>query len=155
MLQQFKQIEDSLFIGPQPTLSDLEALGQSGVSTVIDLRHPSELQISNAELAQQAGLDYVNIPIRKATISANDVADFLQNLKTKTGKFLVHCGLGPRAFLMVLLRQAVLQGWSPETLLVRLREGGLNMQANAEFVEFAENYLRSVGQLAASKELDV
>ena len=152
MLQQFKQIEDAVFIGPQPSLDDLLGLREQGVSTVVDLRHPAEIQSSNADLARMAGLDYVNIPIRKATISADDVARYADAMRTKSGKYLVHCGLGPRALLMVLLHQAIEQGWQPETLRARLHEGGLNLQANAEFVEFAENYLSGLNRQSSAKE---
>ena len=42
-MSQFKQVEDGIFIGPQPTEQDIEEVRQQGIRTVIDFRLPSDL----------------------------------------------------------------------------------------------------------------
>ena len=93
-MSQFKQVEDGNFVGPQPTEMDLQEAKQQGIRTVIDFRLPSETATSNETLTKSHGLAYVNIPVNKAALSANQIGALDAAMKGKEGPFLLHCAPG-------------------------------------------------------------
>src|SRR5689334_14868030 len=52
-----------LLRGGAPTADDLTCLAQSGVDVIVDQRLPGEDTLGEAALAQQAGLEYVNLGV--------------------------------------------------------------------------------------------
>ncbi|MEO7557966.1 MAG: sulfur transferase domain-containing protein, partial [Gammaproteobacteria bacterium] len=96
-MQKFMQMGEGVFIGGQPEQEDLLELARQGVKTVIDFREPSETAVTNARMAHEVNLDYVNIPVNKMTLSDADVEKFRTALGDRQGPFLLHCGSGARA----------------------------------------------------------
>jgi uncharacterized protein (TIGR01244 family) len=133
---QYKQIDSTLFIGPQPTRPDLEQARQQGIRTVIDFRLPTETTSPNADLARDAGLDYVNIPVNRTTLSSAQVGDFETAMERHPGPYLVHCATGARAALMVALARAREHGWTAERTLEAAEAMGFNLRNSPEFVDF-------------------
>jgi len=118
-MSQFRQIEDGIFIGPQPTGQDLEEARQQGIRTVIDFRLPSETAASNETLVKSHGLAYVNIPVDKTALSANQIGDLEAAMKDKEGPFLLHCATGARAALLLSLSKAKNTAGQPSRHLPR------------------------------------
>jgi protein tyrosine phosphatase (PTP) superfamily phosphohydrolase (DUF442 family) len=75
-MAQYKQVDDKFFIGPQPTPQDLDEAREQGVRTVVDFRLPTETASPNADLTRDARLDYVNIPVNRAALSAAQIGEF-------------------------------------------------------------------------------
>lgn len=84
----YKQLEENLFIGPQPTTQDLNEAKQGGVRTVIDLRMPSETAVPNADMVRNSGLDYVNIPVDKTALFSGQIDALDAALKENEGPYL-------------------------------------------------------------------
>jgi len=105
-MDQFKLLENGMLIGPQPTEDDLRQAKQEGIKTVIDFRLPSETPTPNSELVARSGLDYVNIPVNKTSLSADQVDALDRAMRDKDGPFLLHCASGARAATLLVLSQA-------------------------------------------------
>jgi len=99
-MDQFKLLDNGMLIGPQPSEDHLRQAKQDGIKTVIDLRMPSETSTPNAELVARSGLDYVNIPVNKASLSSDQVDALERAMQDKEGPFLIHCATGARAALL-------------------------------------------------------
>ena len=140
-MSSFKRIDAEFFIGPQPTEQDLHEAKQQGVKTVIDFRLPSETATPNAALARNQGLDYVNIPVNKLALSAQQISDLDQAIKVHTGPFLLHCATGARAALLLSLSRAKQQGWTSSQALEESKRIGFDLQSSAEFSGFVSRTL--------------
>ena len=140
-MQKFMQMGEGVFIGGQPDKEDLLELAQQGVKTVIDFREPSETENSNATMAREAHLDYVNIPVNKMTLSDADVTKFRAALDEKQGPFLLHCGTGARAGAMLLMKTAVDNGWSAQQAFETAANMGFDCNAHPEIKAFFTGYI--------------
>lgn len=135
-MSSFKRIDDEFFIGPQPTEQDLHEARQQGIKTVIDFRLPSETATSNAVLTKNQGLAYVNIPVNKVALSADQIGELDREIKSHEGPFLLHCATGARAALLLSLRKAKQLGWTPEQTFVEAKKLGFDLKSSAEFSGF-------------------
>ena len=132
----FKDIEDGLHLGPQPTEQDLhEAKGQ-GIRTVIDFRLPKETAIPNETLVTQYGLNYVNIPVSKTSPSEQQIEELDQALQQNDGPFLLHCGTGMRAAMLLALTRAKQNHWNAERTFEEAKSMGYDLKASPEFSAF-------------------
>lgn len=141
-MHQFKQIEGDLYLGPQPTEQDLKQAKQRGVKTVIDFRMPNETPVRNENLAAEAGLGYVNIPVQKSSLSEDQVDELDSVMGEKEGPFLIHCASGARAALLLSLRKAKKQGWTAERTFEEARSMGFDIQDSPEFSAFVRTVIR-------------
>jgi uncharacterized protein (TIGR01244 family) len=98
------QLGDDIFIGGQPTELGLRELRAKGVTTVVNLRTPEEMQRSvkfdEQALVAQLGMKYVYIPMRgnaEFPYSPQAVTRFAQAVRDANGKVLLHCTIGWRA----------------------------------------------------------
>lgn len=132
----FKQLENSMLLGPQPTEQDLQETRQQGIKTVIDFRMPSETASPNATLAANHGLDYVNIPVNKASLSKDQIDALDRVMHEKEGPFLIHCATGARAALLLCLSRAKQQHWTAERTFDEARAMGFDLKNSPEFAAF-------------------
>ena len=135
-MDQFKLLENGMLIGPQPSEGDLRQAKQEGIKTVIDFRLPSETPTPNAELVARSGLDYVNIPVNKASLSADQVDALNRALRDKDGPFLLHCASGARAATLLVLSQARQNGWTAQRAFHEARAMGFDLENAPEFADF-------------------
>jgi uncharacterized protein (TIGR01244 family) len=94
--------------------SDIEALADAGVKTIINNRpdgeDPGQLPAADAKkLAESRGIAYHHIPFTAATLTKADVDAFAATLASAKGPIVAHCRSGTRSTLV----------WS----LTRMREG--------------------------------
>lgn len=135
-MSQFKGVEDGIFIGPQPTKQDLDDAKQQGIKTVIDLRMSAETTTSNETLTKSHGLGYVNIPVNKAGLSANQIDDLDAAMKGKEGPFLLHCATGARVALLLSLSKARQHDWTIEQAFAEAKRMGFDLKTSPEFSTF-------------------
>ena len=134
----YKQLEDEIFIGPQPTQQDLTEAKQQGVQTVIDMRMLSETPSPNAELVKNSGLNYVNIPVDKTLLSVQQVDEFDAALKQNHGPVLLHCATGTRAAMLLALSRARQHGWTAERTFQEAKTMGYDLQSSPDFATFVK-----------------
>ena len=135
-MDQFKLLENGMLIGPQPTADNLRQARVEGIKTVIDLRMPSETSTPNAELVASSGLDYVNIPVNKAALSADQVDEFERVMRQMDGPFLIHCATGARAAVMLVLSPARQNRWTAQRAFQEARAIGFDLENSQEFADF-------------------
>lgn len=132
----FNEIGGGLYVGPQPTEQDLQEAKQCGVKTVIDFRLPTETAIPNETLVTRYGLNYVNIPVSKASPSEQQIEELDQALKQKDGPFLLHCGTGMRAAMLLALTRAKQNHWTADRPFEEAKPIGFDLNGSPEFSAF-------------------
>ncbi len=93
-INNFQQVDDTLWRGAAPGEDGYEELAARGVHTVVDLRAED---LSAAELAEpeHAGLNVVRMPIRDGqTPTPEQVDAFIATVQDAPGPVFVHCGAG-------------------------------------------------------------
>ena len=135
-MTQFKDIGDGFYLGPQPTEQDLQEAKGHGVKTVIDFRLPTETAIPNETLVTQYGLNYVNIPVSKTSPSQQQIEELDQALQEKNGPFLLHCGTGMRAAMLLALTRAKQSHWTAERTFEEAKSMGFDLKASPAFSAF-------------------
>ena len=135
-MAQFKDIGVGLYIGPQPTEQDLQEAKGQGVKTVIDFRLPTETAIPNETLVTQYALNYVNIPVSKTSPSEQQIEELDQALQQNAGSFLLHCGIGTRAAMLLALTRAKQNHWGVERTFEEAKSMGYDLKASPEFSAF-------------------
>jgi uncharacterized protein (TIGR01244 family) len=96
-------VGEDLLIAGQPTAETLRQLRRDGVTTVINLRMPDEMQrisFDEAALLQELGMEYVHLPVRGGTAnpySRETLRRFAETMKSANGKVLLHCTIAWRA----------------------------------------------------------
>lgn len=141
-MHQFRQIEEGMLLGPQPTAQDLQQARQRGIRTVIDFRMPGETPASNAELAAGNGLGYVNIPVSKQSLSPEQIDELERAMQEKEGPYLIHCASGARAAMLLALRKARQQQWNAERTFDEARAMGFDIEGSPEFAAFVRAMTR-------------
>jgi len=137
----YKQLEENLFIGPQPTTQDLNEAKQGGVRTVIDLRMPSETAVPNADMVRNSGLDYVNIPVDKTALFSGQIDALDAALKENEGPYLVHCATGTRAAMLLALSRAKQNRWTTERTFLEAEAMGYDLKNSPDFADFVQKTL--------------
>ncbi len=135
-MHQFRKIADGIYIGAQPTEQDLQDSKRHGIRTVIDLRLPAETAGLNAARVQACGMEYVNVPVNKASLSVGQIDDLVEIMDDKPGPYLVHCATGARAAMLLALAEARKHGWTAERAFEEARNMGFDLKTSPEFSAF-------------------
>jgi uncharacterized protein (TIGR01244 family) len=99
----FASVGDDMFIGGQPTEKALRELAAKGVTTVVNLRMPQEMErvgFDEAALVKELGIRYVHIPMRGSPenpYGPKELATFAAAMGAADGKVLLHCTVAWRA----------------------------------------------------------
>lgn len=99
----YVKVGDDLFIGGQPTQKALREMKALGVTTIVNLRSPTEMQrigFDEEKLIGELGMKYVYLPVRgdaQFPYTPETLAKFTEALKTADGKVLLHCTVAWRA----------------------------------------------------------
>jgi len=122
-----KQPRPNLLTGGQPSAQQLHDAAKAGVTTVIDLRAPTEDRgYDEQAAAEKLGLRYVRLPIAGAgDISVANARTLDRLLKQDPNTTLLHCASGNRAGALLALAHARMDGASTEEALQLGRDAGL------------------------------
>jgi uncharacterized protein (TIGR01244 family) len=99
----FVSVGDDMFIGGQPTEKALRELKAKGVTTVVNLRMPEEMEkvgFDEAALVKELGMKYVHIPMRGTASNPygpKALDTFAAAMAAADGKVLLHCTIAWRA----------------------------------------------------------
>jgi uncharacterized protein (TIGR01244 family) len=135
-MAQFNDIGGGPYLGPQPTEQDLQEAKGRGIRTFIDLRQPTETAIPNETLVTQYGLNYLNIPVSKTRPSEQQIEEFDRALQQNEGPFLLHCGTGMRAAMLLALSRAKQSHWTAERTFEEAKSMGFDLKASPAFSAF-------------------
>lgn len=102
-LEAADRVGSDVYVSGQPTELGIREMRDSGVTTVVNLRTPSEMQrvpFDEGALVKSLGMRYVSIPVRGDSTypySPDAVKRFAEVMRTAKGKVLLHCTVGWRA----------------------------------------------------------
>jgi len=98
------RVGNDIFIAGQPTERGLREMRALGVTTVINLRTPSEMasavKFDEEKLVKELGMRYIYLPVRGDSTypySPLTVSDFASAVSDAKGKILLHCTIAWRA----------------------------------------------------------
>ncbi|MEJ7806358.1 MAG: sulfur transferase domain-containing protein [Telluria sp.] len=132
----FKDIGEDLFIGSQPAQQDIAEAKRVGIRTVIDLRMPAETGTPNADMVENHGLTYVNVPVDKSALSQQHIVDLDRAMGRTQGPYLLHCATGARAALLLSLSRAKQHGWTAERTFDEAEAMGFALRETTDFANF-------------------
>ncbi len=103
-IDRYAKVGDDLYIAGQPTERALREMKAQGVTTVINLRMPQEMErvkFDEPKLIDELGMKYVYIPMRggdgENAYSPQTLRKFADAIKAADGKVLLHCTVAWRA----------------------------------------------------------
>ena len=99
----YAKVGDDFFIAGQPTEKALREMKAQGVTTIVNLRSPSEMErigFDEAKLIADLGMKYVYLPVRgdaQFPYTPETLAKFTDTMRSAEGKVLLHCTVAWRA----------------------------------------------------------
>ena len=143
-MENVKRINDQLAVAiGQVTLEELHQAAQEGFKSVLNLRSPSEEGFLSDEQqqAENAGLQYVNVPVKPDGMS-NELADqVLQEIDQLPKPALIHCKSGMRSGAMTLMYVATQQGLTADEAMEMGKQNGFDCDSNPQMKRFFEHYI--------------
>ena len=123
----------TVYFAGQPSPADLAEYKKLGVTTVINLRTPAEMEkagIDEAAAAKAAGLHYVHVPIGATPPTDSELAKIYAELaKAPKQKVLLHCASSNRVGMVWALYRGTQQKVAPEVALAEGQAAGLKAPA--------------------------
>jgi protein tyrosine/serine phosphatase len=131
-LPNFHEVHPFLYRGGEPTEKGLEELKKMGVSTLIDLRAPSERKSDEPEQAKKLGLNYINLVMDSHAPTKDQVDKMMRTIDEakkatdagdKDKKVFVHCAHGSdRTGCMVGIWRVSRDSWDYPTTYQEMRK---------------------------------
>jgi protein tyrosine phosphatase (PTP) superfamily phosphohydrolase (DUF442 family) len=107
---------DNCYLAGQPQVEDFAAFKAAGVTKVISLRDPSEINWDEQAAVEAAGMEFVQIAMGKpdqlTAEKIEQVCDLLQQAKEQDTKVVLHCGAAVRASAVWMAHYCVSQNAS-------------------------------------------
>jgi protein tyrosine/serine phosphatase len=94
-LPNFHAVHSYLLRGGEPTETGLKELKEMGVSTIIDLRAPTEMAITEKKFAKELGMQYINLPMSSKPPTKEQVETLEQTIDAAAAQAK---GRGPETF---------------------------------------------------------
>ena len=140
MSGKFRQLGDAVFASPQIETGDVEAARALGVAVIVNNRPEGESDDQTpgeaiARAAEDAGLDYVAIPVTHAGFSEAQVAAMREALDRAQGsRVLAYCRSGTRSTLLWALAEAS-AGADPQALRADAAAAGYDLAPIAPMLD--------------------
>jgi uncharacterized protein (TIGR01244 family) len=136
----FRQLSDAVFASPQIEPSDVEAARALGVVLIVNNRPEGESDDQTpgptiARAAEEAGLDYVAIPVTHAGCSEAQVGAMREALdRAKGSRVLAYCRSGTRSTLLWALAESS-AGADPQALRADAAAAGYDLAPIAPMLD--------------------
>lgn len=143
-------VAPGLVRGGQPTSAGLEALKESGIHTVINLREEQTSIKTEKEISEKLELNYISIPIRPFETPNDASLEKFLSLSTdeKIQPCFVHCLHGmDRTGLMIALFRLKVSDWSYEKAVKEMLEHGFHKEFK-NLSEPLKQYAKALGKLS-------
>jgi tyrosine-protein phosphatase SIW14 len=116
-------VSATLFRGGQPTEKGIQTLAQYRVKTIINLRDSDDSR--EAQLAHDAGMTYIHLPLDAQTVTTADAEKFLTLLASAPAPVFVHCLQGrDRTGMAVAAYRVRLEDWTVKAAVHDLNDHG-------------------------------
>jgi protein tyrosine/serine phosphatase len=138
-IENFGSAGPDVYRGAQPSAKGIEYLSQHGVRTVVNLR--DDARPDEAGQVQRLGMHYVLIRSNAAVSNPDQVARFLEVVRTSPRPIFVHCKAGrDRTGLEVAAYRIAVQGWSRDDAIRELYAYGHNWPLFPNIVKFLRTF---------------
>jgi uncharacterized protein (TIGR01244 family) len=121
----FREIDEHLLTGGQPSEAQLADAERRGVQVVINLALHDDPRYSLADEAgcvRGLGMEYVHIPVQFNAPTAENLQAFIAAMEAHRGKvILVHCAANYRVTAFVGLYRVLCEGWAAEKAFEPMR----------------------------------
>jgi uncharacterized protein (TIGR01244 family) len=147
MSEKFRPLGDAVFASPQIEPVDVAAARDLGVAVIVNNRPEGESADQTpgeaiARAAEEAGLDYVAIPVTHAGFSEGQVAAMRAALdRAKGSRVLAYCRSGTRSALLWALAEAS-AGADPATLKADAARAGYDLAPIAPLLDMLSSKAR-------------
>ena len=141
-IRNFLRINKEFCSGGQPKLEHLTKLKEEGVTTIINLRVPTEHRAAEEEeMAKKLGLHYFNIPVVFGDPKDEQVDQFLKITDDPANRpAFIHCAGAIRDGAFWMIRRVLRDGWTIEAAEEEAKKVGLKESPHLN--EFARNYIQ-------------
>lgn len=94
-IHNFRQVDENVYRGGQPTMDGYKYLATIGVKTVLDLRENNALSAAEGRAVTALGMKFVNVPMTGLTPPTQaQISEILSLLEGTGGPVFVHCRRG-------------------------------------------------------------
>jgi uncharacterized protein (TIGR01244 family) len=93
------------------------------------------------QLAEAAGLEYVNIPVKPSEMTEELTDKVLEQIDALPKPALIHCASAMRAGAMAFMNLATRRGMTAERVFEKAGEAGFDCNANPQMKQFLEQYI--------------
>jgi tyrosine-protein phosphatase SIW14 len=127
-LPNFHRVNGSLFRGGQPKPGGFELLSRLGIKTVLNLRDDDDREAQEELEAEQAGLRYFNVPLRRlGRPNDRDIEAILGVINNPENQpVFVHCAHGAdRTGVVIAVYRIVNDGWTGDQARAEAKRYGL------------------------------
>ena len=140
-IRNFLRVNKDFCTGGQPRVDQLAKLKADGVTTIINLRVPTEHRAAEEEaMAKDLGLRYFNIPFVFAEPKDEQVEEFLKITDDpKNRPAFIHCTGAIRVGAFWMIRRVLRDGWTVEAAEEEAKKIGLRESPHLN--EFARKYI--------------
>jgi protein tyrosine phosphatase (PTP) superfamily phosphohydrolase (DUF442 family) len=142
-ISNFGRINDSYYRGAQPHGRDYRDLAALGVKTVINLTN-SDSQANERAMVEQAGMNYVQIPMTTHVPPTQEQIKQFLSLATDSASqpVYVHCvGGRHRTGVMTAVYRMTLDGWSADQAFKEMKQYKFGWEMlHPEFKKFVYTY---------------
>jgi protein-tyrosine phosphatase len=129
----FHKVGEHLYRGAQPSDAAFSDLAKLGVTTVLDLRQPTEHSTGDeAALVQGAGMRYINVPMKGFVAPSPEQLASVRAVMDTGGVVFVHCKKGKdRTGTVVALYRIERDGWANDKAYAEAKDNGIQWFSGA------------------------
>lgn len=127
-LRNFHMVNEQLYRGGQPKISDFERLKQFGIKSVVNLRKEDDRARADGQLAQQAGLRFFNVPLARHARPTDEQIERVLSIITapENQPVFVYCRRGADRTGVVIAAYRVLEnGWTSKMATAEANRHGM------------------------------
>ena len=149
-LPNFARVNERLYRGGQPRTDSIKKLADMGIKTIINLRDDDERARTEAQEAQAAGLNYINLPFsRIGRPNDAEVERVLSLIDAKeNGVVFVHCHKGEdRTGMIIALYRISRDGWTDHKAIEEAKHFGMKFW-QVKMRDYISDYYRDRSQHA-------
>lgn len=146
-IRNFARVDTTVACGGTISAEAMPEVKKLGFKAIVNLRQASEPGANveqESAAAKAAGLNYVHIPFNTQAPDPAQVDTFLAAIVTSdVSPAYIHCGGGPRAAMMWMVKRLVIDKWETEKAVAEATELGLTLPALKDFgLNYASTHTR-------------
>jgi protein tyrosine phosphatase (PTP) superfamily phosphohydrolase (DUF442 family) len=145
-ISNFGKVNDHLYRGSQPEGSDYQDLAALGIKTIVDLR--DDAKSSSRSLAEQAGMEYINLPLDDKKYPPADAAERFLEVANNPANWpvYIHCAGGRhRTGAMTAVYRMSVDGWDIDRAYQEMKDYDFYTRwGHGDYKDYVYNYYRDL-----------